>query len=336
MEKARFRIHDVLKCGYYHRGDQNPVFGSLDQLLPNLHNWINQPTRTLKQTCTYKAANPDGPLRTFCLGVHNCGGDDYLVITWNETPSQEGVVSSIDVTKQIANTVIEDAKIPDGYVPGYATYFFIKPSSKKYATIQFKNQLTGNQNLILYLDAFLRFHSRFCSQNQNGDIWDIDGYHNGDRVLLEVLPRFDSSLFKRGGKLDFIINNSSSISKVISKTEINIDNVEKLAFFQKFLISVGVSETHTSYKSKYLFRSEVDYRPTKDDLEKMIMNWRERNASKDEDLGVKLTGNQEIYWLSHTIESFERELDVKRDNTQIINTISLVNWLKSNKATLSM
>jgi hypothetical protein len=67
-------------------------------------------------------------------------------------------------------------------------------------------------------------------------------------------------------------------------------------------------------------------------IENMFEAWEEENDSKWDDFGVKITGHPDIHWVSHTLARQEFDLDVVRDNDEVVNTISLLDALLGNRA----
>jgi len=63
----------------------------------------------------------------------------------------------------------------------------------------------------------------------------------------------------------------------------------------------------------------------------MVQEWEENHESKWDDIGFKLSGDNEIRWLSHSVAKSEYELDVERDNDEIVDAQSLLNALTQNR-----
>ncbi len=63
----------------------------------------------------------------------------------------------------------------------------------------------------------------------------------------------------------------------------------------------------------------------------MVEEWEENHESKWDDIGFKLSGVTEIRWLSHSIAKTEYDLDVERNNDEIVNAQSLLDSLTQNR-----
>ena len=66
----------------------------------------------------------------------------------------------------------------------------------------------------------------------------------------------------------------------------------------------------------------------------MIQDWKEGTEREWDDYGFVFRGSSDIHWLSHSLARVEQELDVERDNDEVVNSMSLLNALHPVKARL--
>jgi len=125
-EEADITFYNINKCGYFKYGNDTPEFGNVADTFAELKEWTSNEGMTLGETCTYEIAESEDILRTFCFGlIKNASTGDYLLTTWNETPSTEGNVASVETSKPVGEAEVSLTELPAGSIPGYATYFWI-------------------------------------------------------------------------------------------------------------------------------------------------------------------------------------------------------------------
>jgi hypothetical protein len=335
-EEADITFYNIDKCGYFKYGKDLPEFGNVADTFKELKEWTSNDGMTLGETCTYEITESEDILRTFCFAlVKNASTGDYLLTTWNETPSTEGNVASVEASKPVGEAEVSLTELPAGSIPGYATYFWIIPSHNILATIRFNHRLNGHKNLNKYLNEFIAKWTKHVVVVEDEEVdHNIVGYSNsiGDEVL-SLHPIFKSSLHKKPGQSDYLKNNISNIIKMIRKNKlvpnVQIDTTLWQSILQTFGLACSTEITH-DVKIKY----EIPYSPSIQELDDIISEWDSSHNSKWDDVGFKLTGETETYWLSHSISKETVELDVNRENAEVVNGESLLSCLSNIRSSL--
>ncbi|EGE8426653.1 hypothetical protein HI649_004071 [Escherichia coli] len=83
-ESVKLSFYRAHECGYYLWGNNTPVFGSLQELLTDLHFWSTD--KSIENTKLYEPQADSDYLGTYLFNI-NRSGDYWLVTIWNEVPS---------------------------------------------------------------------------------------------------------------------------------------------------------------------------------------------------------------------------------------------------------
>jgi hypothetical protein len=328
-EEADITFYKIDRCGYYKYGKDMPEFGNVASIFDELKGWAFNDGMTLEETCTYEITESEDILRTFCFGlVKNPSTGDFLLTTWNETPSTDGNVASVEGSKPVGEAEVSLTELPAGSIPGYATYFWIIPSHNILATIRFQHRLNGHKNVAKYLNEFIAKWTKYVVIADDPEVdHNIVGYSISPGAEVQVLhPIFRSSLHKKPGKLDYLKTQRPIIRKVIRKNKLSHNVQIDVAFWQSLLQKVGlhsVTEIAHDVKVKY----EIPYCPSDEELESIITTWDISHNSKWDDIGFELTGESEIYWLSDSISKETMDLEVRRENAEVVNGESILSSL---------
>lgn len=121
MEEARVSFYRVTRCGYYKRGKKEAAFGDLRGTLIALNEWVRG--KPLGETCTYHVKDDDEHHRTFCFRLVR-QPESFLLVLWNETPSTEGNVATVDADAKVGSATVSLTELPKNSIPGYATHFW--------------------------------------------------------------------------------------------------------------------------------------------------------------------------------------------------------------------
>lgn len=330
-EIATITFYKIHKCGYYLYGSETVEFGDCLELLTDLHGWAGG--KTLKQTKTYEAN--DSVLPAYLLDVKK-SGDNFVLLLWNEVPSTEQGVPSVEADAQFGTgpAVILNA-IQEGSIPGYATYFWFIPSKGVVASIKLNHTLTGQKAMQCYLYNFLKQSSNRvmaeCVVSEDGTPeMVVKGYKaNPDDEHLPKkrhYPQFVTGLVKNPGKHDIIRQNANNISKVEKVVELNVSNPEDLSLWQKLLINLHVSQPQNaavSTKIRYELSPEIDL----NDVDGMIADWNRNNDTNSCDYGFVFKGDSKQYWLSRSLARTKFPLDLVRQDAEFVTSDSLLTEL---------
>lgn len=337
LEEAKINFYRIARCGYYKHGGRIPEFCNLSDALQELFAWVKDGNKTLGETCTYKIEEGEDRLHTYCfdIGRSNSSGE-YVVTTWNETPSTEGNFASVNETSTVGNVDVSLSEIPTNHIPGYATYFWFIPTQNLLATIRFQHATNGHQNLCLYMKEFLAKWTKYVVANEEDEEADhsIVGYSPGENMVpLNLNPMFKSYQYKKQGKIDFLTQNREQIRTIFRKNVLNPQSQVDVSLLNKMLVQLGIQvppELDHDINVKY----EFNYTPEETELASIITAWEDYHDTKWEDVGFKLKGNNDIYWLSHSLAKQTIELDVVRENAEIINVDSLLNAINQSREIL--
>jgi hypothetical protein len=342
MEDCRITFYSIDRFGYYKRGQDNPEFGDLKDILDDLREWAFGPGMKLGQTCTYEISENSERVsyRTFCFDlVKDTGSNTYLLTTWNESPNSQGKVASVKGLDPVGNAEVNLSEIPEDYIPGYATYFWFVPGKDTFATLQFQHSFNGRRSLEAYLRGYLtKFSKHVASKTAtiNGSIH-ILGYQrtSNDAVRNDLYPQFNSRWFKKAGQHDFIRSNWNRIHQIIRKDTLVFSVEQDRSFFEQLVQKMGINGNISSHEEFERFQFSLNHHPSEQEVDEMIRSWEEHeHDTKWDDLGFKLEGEDSPYWLSHSLPRNIFSLDVSRKNDEIIDSQSLLNQLVANQKSI--
>ncbi len=99
------------------------------------------------------------------------------------------------------------------------------------------------------------------------------------------------------------------------------------------LVKLGV-QTPPQLNHEVKVKYEFSITPEEAELNSIIAEWENNHDTKWDNAGFKLKGDDEIYWLSHSLAKQTIELDITRENKEIVNAQSLLNAVITNRQTL--
>jgi len=330
-ETVKIQFYQISKSGYYKYGKDVPEFGSITEILNDLSNWAKISNKALSDTCTYELEDEsEDSYRTFCFDiVKNNTTGDFVLVTWNETASNEGRVVTVDGTQTVGNANVEFTDLPEGAIPGYATYFWFIPSHNVFASIRFHHTLLiGKKSLDKYIKEFTAKFSSFTVTEEENDDIEIIGYSNNDGDdVHQLFPDFKSYLFRKPGEITYIRDNIDSIKKIIRKEELNPQVNLDRELWQKILQSLRLSPRDNTLTDEVKIKYEIPFTPTENDIDSIIEEWVENHDSKWDDIGFKFESDAQIRWLSNSVAKDEFNVNVTRNNDEIVDAESLLNSL---------
>ena len=165
-EKATFTFYQVRNAGFYRAGAAAPEFGSLGETLIDLNNWAGQ--KILKETKTFEADEERYP--AYLVDSKNVG-DDWLLLLWNEVPSNGQRMPSLseDAVYGADPEVIMNP-IRERTIPGFATYFWFIADRNLMATVKLHNKVTAQATLQNYIQCFLKQ----SSEHEKAEVIEIE------------------------------------------------------------------------------------------------------------------------------------------------------------------
>ncbi|WP_374263667.1 hypothetical protein [Zoogloea sp.] len=333
VEHAKITFYKISECGYYRRGTPSPDFGAVPELLRELLAWSQG--RPLVETKVFEPADGQDLHPAYLLDIRG-DGDSWLVTTWNQTPSNEAGVASVKGESNVGAAQVVMNSIEEGSIPGFATYFWFIPSRGCFASIRFQHLWTGQKSLQCYMESYMSsFSSHVVTEEGNGDELEILGYApNPGEEPVHVSPRFRTSLVYKPGETDVIRNGVESIRKIVRKTALTLTREADLAKWQQFLRWTKLRDQPAALQ-KVRVQYEISTGISLADLDAIIHDWNEQHDREWDDYGFCLKGeSQKIRWLSHSLARSEFDLDVTRDNDEVVSPASLLAALADKRAAI--
>jgi len=329
MEEAKVTFYQIDKCGLYEYGEDDPKLGGITDFLNQLKAWVKKNDKPLDETCTYAIEESEDVDRTFCYDlVANGATGDFLLTTWNETPSYEGKVAAVKAKSRVGSAKVEFTKLPKDSIPGYATYFWFVPSKNVYATIRFQHRLNGKKNLDKYFKEFIAKFSDYVVLVDDGEAdFNVAGYSEKDgEDPMNLHSQFKSSIVRKPGKIDYILEQRNQIRKITRHNRLSPKKADSQELWQKALLNLGLKK-HRNLDSEVKFSYEFSFTPSEHELKEMIAEWEKNHDSRWDDIGFTLKGEQGPLWLSNSLARDKFELDVKRVDDEIVDAKSLLDKL---------
>ena len=326
MEDAKITFYEIEKCGLYEYGSDVIKLGGVSEFLNQMMAWVKQGGKPLEETCTYAIEESEDVDRTFCYDlVKNGLTGDFLLTTWNETPSYEGQVAAVKAKSKVGDAKVEFTQLPKDSIPGYATYFWFIPSKNVFATISFQHRQNGKKNLDKYFKEFIAKFSNYVVIDDTGkDDFNIIGYNeNLQDKILNLHTHFNTSLVRKPGQTSYILNQCHNIRKIERHNRLSPKTLGNQALWQSALLALGLKK-QPSLNSEVNFSYEFSYCPSKDELREMMLEWDNNHDSKWDDIGFTFTGDPKRRWLSHSLARNDYELDIKRLDAEIVKAKSIL------------
>jgi hypothetical protein len=224
--RGKLTVYKVQQCGYYARGQSRPACCDLRACLRSLRAWITDAQTTVTKSCAFPGDDEGTHLPVYCLRAAAVGQNDFLITTWNETPSDNGAVGAVDRSAVATAANVQSVDLPENSIPGYATHFWFLADQQRLVTVRLGSQpLNGHAGFNLYMRGYLeRFspHVRWEDDSDDGDIFtkNIIGYAldaESEEADQHLRPRFRSILLRRNSEIAYIRRNRERINKIIRK-----------------------------------------------------------------------------------------------------------------------
>ncbi|GAW97955.1 MULTISPECIES: hypothetical protein [Colwellia] len=326
MEAAKITFYNIEKCGLYDYGSDDIKLGNVPKLLNQLMTWVKREGKPLEETCTYAIEESEDVDRTFCYDlVKNGVTGDFLLTTWNETPSYEGKVAAVKAKSKVGSAKVEFTQLPKDSIPGYATYFWFVPSKNVFATIRFQHRLNGKKNLDKYFKEFISKFSDYVVLSDEGKAdFNIVGYSDSsesDPLNLHAL--FKTSIVRKPGQISYILDQCHNIRKVERHNRLSPTLESNQDLWQKALLGLGLKKAR-NLNSEVNFSYQFPFTPSEQELKEMVKDWEDNHDAKWDDIGFTLKGEQAPRWLSNSLARSEYELDIKRLDDEIVEAKSIL------------
>lgn len=337
VERVVVTMYDVRKCGYFAIGEDKPQFGSLPELLADLHQWAAG--QTLVDTRLDTAGDDAEQLPVYLSDIQQQEGD-CLFTMWNEVPTnKDGKMESAPANATVGNVVQVSNSVAKNTIPGFPTFFWLLPNVGRLATVRLESQrVTAQEPFRCYLEGFLATRSTHVVRAPStGDDIEVWAYRKNDRSppLKNVWPRFRTRLRMRPGAVDQIVKRAADIRKLHRSAKLELNNATHLQWWQQALRATGISAPG-SRPSQANLRIGLSARFTGEEVQALVEDWRKHGCRlHSDDYGFQFKGSQDIHWLSGSRDSEEHRIPVTRsDANQQVDAGKLLNELMKIRAEL--
>lgn len=322
-EDIRVTFYSINRCGYYHWGMKHPTFGGVNDTFDQLLQWGHG--ADLSVTKLMDPAPDDDQLPVYLLGMTKFG-TDFVFACWNEVPSVDGAITSISKNSKVGDPEVQLNALDPNSIPGYPTYFWVVPEKGVIASIKFLNATSGMAAMQDYIKKFMALKTSYAIDgvNEEGQ-YTIVGYTNaGDKVPMNVQPRFHVGTFRKKGRRAFLLANHARISKVIRVGSVSVEKVVDQTFLMSainFLRGDASRTTHMTGVRKA--KLELDYTPSEAELMAMMdADDADEDGAKWENLGFEVAG--ETIWInrSRASDTFSIELDPAEGKVMSVQAIA--------------
>lgn len=334
QEVATIRFYKVSKCGFYKFGAEKPLFGSLEDTLTQLQSWSAGSDLSLTKISDVNEASDSHPVYLFGIEKH---GDEWVYATWNEVPSSELGVASVELNSKVGHPQVHDNPVAENTIPGYATYFWAIPKKNLVASIRFGRMITGQRPMTEYLSQFMARQSSYAvsEKDEDGDTVVIGYSNTADQSLKPVKPYIKLGAYAKDGPTDLIIKNRSRIRKVIRRGHVTSKKKMDKALWQKAIGFVRGNEdkAHEVMALSHSIYLELEYQPSLEELKSMIER-EEKDESADgwDDLGFVLRGDaNKIHWVGRSQAMADFNLNIERLGPETIALPSLAESLSAQR-----
>ena len=260
----------------------------------------------------------------------------WLLTLWNESHNTEGTITSINGQAAVGNADVSETEVEEGHIPGHATYFWFLPDEGLMASVRFQHLTTGVSGMNKYMRCFVQRFTSFAvlGEPDEGGQRAIVGYRPDQTTApSHYSARFKTEVFVKPGPLDKILANAANIRKMERRAKLDLAIRTEKNFFQKLLEGVHLA-THQTGQHEAKIKYEVEVNGLEEgEVREIISQWREEDQD-DSDYGFVLRGDQNTHWLGKEFVRETFELEVERDNAELVRPQSLLHELARHRAQL--
>jgi hypothetical protein len=338
----RINFYEVQKCGYFRRADDTPYLCDSATMLGSLHKWISYVRPTVRETQTFTPHEDANHLPVYCYSIvsHTISGD-YLLTTWNESEQAEGRVASVHADEETGQARIDAFEVADNALPGYPAYFWFISDHNLIASIRLDTQrLGGHPGMVQYITGYLERFSPWVvlptSAERTPNV-QVLGYRDNGDIRHDLKPRFLSAPVRLQGEIEYIRKNRRQIRKIIRTDEYGGGPTRQTPLLRKMLQSLGLRDAPEELDATR-FRFELDFEPTRMELNEVIEAWQDRSNSEDatrwDDVGFKFEADPTVRWLSRSVAKQTLELDIHLRDEVLIEAETLMTALQRRREDL--
>ena len=218
MLEAKIKFFDIKRFGYYMRGENASSLGNVSDILQRLNAWAND-GRAFSNTTTYEP-DPDNDILStyFCGWSQNPTTQDSLLVLWNQTPNDDGVIYGMNPQSPPGETSMLTTDFGDTpAIPGAPSYIWFVPGKNVFATIRFTHSVQGKVNLDHYLNGYLQNKSAYRVEDADGK---VIGYSQNGRATensARLHPKFEAYGRKQEELEAELLVNINKITKIVKR-----------------------------------------------------------------------------------------------------------------------
>lgn len=328
MQKtAKFMFYEITECGYYTFKDRQHKLCTIKEAFSNLYAWIGS-RKSIYETATFEPDEDSDDYNVYCYEIEK--RNSFVLTSWNASPHTDGQIAAINGLAHVGASDVKTSNFPEGYIPGYETYFWIIPESRILVTIRFDRTNNGQNALCKYLVGFLTRFSQYVVEVKNKKGETKTKYGAPAEEPKTLRPAFATKRRRLPGKIESIKARRAEITKVVQKTRLTpLVHATDTALWQAVLAKLGLG-AKVVQPIVVDFDSEFAYTPSKEELEAIITQWEaQRGNQGSDDVGFRMRGNSnEIEWLGKCLAKGEVDLNVDINKQGIVKASSLLEALE--------
>lgn len=335
--------YGINRCGYYfpHQQEANAhAFGNTAGIVHHLDSWVKG--KNLLETQTF--AKTDEMLPTYLLDISDSINGEYIICMWNNSYSANGQVLSVNASDLVGTNNVKATPVPRGGIPGYPSYFWIRPSTNEYLTVQFAGGLNGRNNFAKYMESFMEkfdpVHVNAKNQVGLNAEWhkEVNGYQEGKNKKLfnlnAVEPQFRSFMARGPGRIQEIESQLDNVYKVIKKADLVTAQPSGAGLLKSFLKELGVGDTNVNSNIEYRVHQAFNYKPSLEQFQEIVAKWEADQQGYD--VGFNITGYTSPLWLSNSIHRSKLgDVPIKKTGDFSIDCKALLKELQKRDAQIT-
>ncbi|WP_182283163.1 hypothetical protein [Comamonas testosteroni] len=328
MEEAKITFYKISSCGYYPYGKKRQAeFGTLEDTLRHISAWSTG--RSLAHTRTHGKTDASVAYPAYFVDA-SPGKNSWLLTLWNESANTDGKVVAIDGFAAVGAADVSETEVEEGHIPGHATYFWLLPAENLMATIRFQHPMAGVYEMGKFISGFLNSfgpHVVLGEPDEAGSIAVVGYRKSAADELGGFRPSFKTEIFKKPGPIDYVVAHAPEIRKIKKKASLQLKHRPKRALWQKMLEDVNLTKYKTVEQEVAIYYELEVSGLDAGQVQEIVQQWSEDDDELS-DYGFVLRGDSKTHWLGRSYARDTLELDVVRNNIEIVKPESLLHELE--------
>lgn len=333
MLEAKIKFFDIKKCGYFLRGNSQPTLSSMDDTLMQLDAWAKDGREFVNTTC-YEA-DPDNDLRNtyFCdLQTNDLNGDSLLIL-WNEVANDNGIVYGMPPMERPGQTDM----LTTGFgstpaIPGFPSYFWFIPRQNVFATVRFTHSMQGKSNLDHYLNGFLANKSSYRVENNEGTVIGYSANGQPTNNSSRLHSKFHAVGRKQEELEAELLTNLHKIRRIIRRETLSYTVEDDRRTLER--VFSGLLGNMPTFQQTRSITHELQFEPNEQQLRQILSNFSELNTNSSIRNAGFIYNDGKRIMLNGASVSFSAEINVNREENQIISPQRLLQALTQQRSDL--